>query len=45
MKKTELVWRLQEKPSGDVIGRLVERKIITEQEAKNILFSEKPVDN
>jgi len=36
----DLVWRLQEKPSGDVIGRLVEREIITKEEAKTILFRE-----
>lgn len=37
----ELVWRLSEKPSGDVINRLVQTEIITKEEAKAILFSER----
>jgi hypothetical protein len=37
----ELVWRLSEKPSGDVINRLVMSEILTKEEAKAILFSEK----
>ena len=39
MKKKDLVWRLHEKPSGDVINRLVERKIITIDEARDLLFN------
>lgn len=37
----ELVWRLQEKPSGDVINRLVQSGVITKEEAKAIIFSDK----
>lgn len=40
MMTKKLVWRLSEKPSGDVINRLVERQIITKEEARDVLFSE-----
>lgn len=40
MTKKKLVWRLSEKPSGDVINRLVQTEIITKEEAKDILFTE-----
>lgn len=39
-KKEELVWRLSEKPSADVIGRLVEKDVITKDEARTLLFSQ-----
>jgi hypothetical protein len=36
---TKLNWRLQELPTGGEIADLVEQKIITQKEAREILFS------
>ena len=47
MKKTEetqeekqLVWKLQEKPSGHVVAELVAQGVIDKEEARQILFRE-----
>lgn len=39
MKKF-MQWRLRELPTGSDIARLVENKVITTQEARQILFTE-----
>jgi len=39
-KKEKLIWRLKEKPSAEGIARLVEQKVITAEEGREILFSE-----
>jgi hypothetical protein len=46
MTKNEkkLVWRLSTKPTVDEVVKLVEKKILKEEEAKEILFSSQPVD-
>jgi hypothetical protein len=41
MKMTNLKWRLQELPTGGEIADLVERDVITKEEAREILFSPK----
>lgn len=39
MKKTQLVWRLKEQPTAEALQNLVNAKIITKEEAKQILLS------
>jgi hypothetical protein len=39
MKKTQLVWRLKEQPTTESLRQLVEDKILTKEEARQILFS------
>lgn len=41
MTKKKMAWRLKKLPTGDEIARLVEQKVITTQEARDILFSSK----
>lgn len=38
--KTKLIWRLTKLPTADELLKLVEAKIITNEEAKEVLFSE-----
>ena len=40
MKKNKLVWRLSTKPTVDEVIRLLESKIITTEEAKELLLRE-----
>lgn len=44
MKKT-LKWRLSELPTGDEVASLVEQKVITTDEAREILFNEEKEDS
>ena len=39
MKKTQLVWRLSKLPTVEDIDTLIDKKIITQEEAREILFS------
>lgn len=39
-KKEKLVWRLSKLPSSDEVRELVKDKIITQEEAREILFSQ-----
>lgn len=38
MKNTRLVWRLNQLPDADEITNLLEKKVITHEEARQILF-------
>lgn len=38
-EQQNLVWRLKEAPQADAIAKLVEQKVITTEEAREILFS------
>jgi hypothetical protein len=40
MTKKELKWRLTDLPTGDEVASLVEQKVITTEEARQILFNE-----
>lgn len=40
MTKTKLIWRLSKLPTAEELRELVKDKIITQEEAREILFSE-----
>ena len=44
-KKTKLVWKLKDLPTGDELASLVEQKVITPEEAREIILSEEKVDS
>jgi len=37
--KKKIIWRLKEQPTAETLQRLVENKILTKDEARQILFS------
>ena len=43
-KHEELVWRLGKLPTVEEITTLIDKKIITQEEARQILFNKKDVD-
>lgn len=47
MTKTtkKLVWKLKDLPTGDELASLVEQKVITPEEAREIILSEEKVDS
>ena len=44
MTKKTLKWRLSDLPTGDEVASLVEQKVITAEEARDILFNEEKED-
>lgn len=44
MKKDKLVWRLKEQPTSESLRELVKDKILTNEEAREILFSQETVE-
>jgi len=45
MKNTKLVWRLSKLPTPEELGQLVKDKIITQEEAREVLFSSEEVED
>lgn len=43
--KNTLKWRLSDLPTGDEVASLVEQKVITTEEAREILFNEEKEDS
>lgn len=39
-QETKLIWKMKELPTADSIGKLVDTKVITPEEARAILFKE-----
>ena len=44
MKNTKLIWRLKEQPTSESLRELVKDKILTNEEAREILFSSETVE-
>ena len=44
MKNTKLVWRLKEQPTSESLRELVKDKILTNEDAREILFSSEIVE-
>lgn len=44
MKKNKIVWRLKEQPTAESLRELVKDKILTQEEAREILFSSEVVE-
>lgn len=44
MKNTKLIWRLKEQPTSESLRELVKDKILTNEEAREILFSSEVVE-
>ncbi|MDD5006533.1 MAG: hypothetical protein PHS34_07585 [Candidatus Omnitrophica bacterium] len=45
MKKEELIWRLKEQPTTESLRELVRDKILTNDEARQILFSKRTTED
>lgn len=44
-QKKKLVWKLKDLPTGDELASLVEQKVLTPAEAREIILSEEKVDS